>query len=235
MHLQLRSPHLTDCHSATMCHYWKKQHTCGHPSDRPYVEMCRPGIVSNTICSDIGWADPRKSHFPCWTCIKGEAREEAAATRRDQDQAVTKAHHLRDIALREKQAAEQRAKEERIRREAREKAAREREDEARAREWREREEECAKKEGGAWIETGSVKKMKGRKSLFAGPPVVMPLSAAPPVLNTLVTKDRVENENGGNKMSPKREGKGLEMGGRAGTWGPPKKILSRKENLGMKK
>lgn len=60
----------------------------------------------------------------------------------------------------------------------------------------------------------------------------MPLSA-PPVLKTLVTKDKQENTTGG-KMSPKRESKGVDTGGRAGTWGP-KKILSRKENAAIKK
>lgn len=203
-----------------MCQYWKKQHTCGHASDRPYVEMCRPGILTNNICSDIGYGDSRTSHFPCWPCIRGEAREEAQALARDQQQAVVKANQACDHAIREKQAAEQRAKEERIRREAREKAAREREDESRAKASKEREEERAKKEGGAWIETGSGKKQKSRKGPFAGPPVAlaMPMSAAPPVLKTLVAKDKMENEGTNNKTSPKREGKGLETSGRAGTW-----------------
>jgi hypothetical protein len=218
-----------------MCRYWKKLHTCGHQSDRPYIEMCRPGCLSNTVCADIGHDDTtRSSHFPCYPCIRGEAREELEALGRSQQEAVAKAHQAPDHAIREKQAAEQRAKEERIRREAREKAAREREDEARKKVVREREEERAKKEGGAWIETGSGKKTKGRK----GPAVAMPLAAAPPpVLKTLVAKDRKENDNGNAaKMSPKREGKGtvMDTGGRAGTWGP-KKILSRKENAAVKK
>jgi hypothetical protein len=123
-----------------MCRYWKKLHTCGHQSDRPYIEMCRPGCLSNTVCADIGHDDTtRSSHFPCYPCIRGEAREELEALGRSQQEAVAKAHQARDHAIREKQAAEQRAKEERIRREAREKAAREREDEARKKVMRERE------------------------------------------------------------------------------------------------
>lgn len=203
-------------------------HTCGHASDRPYIEMCRSGCLSNTVCSDIGLDDTtRKSHFPCYPCIRGESRDEAEALFRGQQEAVMKAHEARDRALREKVAAEQRAKEERIRREAREKAAREREDEARIKATKEREEERAKKEGGAWIETGSGKKQKGRKGASAGGFPMMAFST-PPVLKTLAAKDKKENETGA-KMSPKREGKGVDMGGRAGSWGP-KKILSRKEN-----
>jgi hypothetical protein len=61
----------------------------------------------------------------------------------------------------------------------------------------------------------------------------MPVSA-PPVLKTFTGKDKKENA-GSPKMSPKMSpNKGLETGGRAGTWGP-KKILSRKEGTaGMK-
>jgi hypothetical protein len=66
-----------------MCIYWKKMHTCGHPSDRPYIEMCRSGCLSNTVCPDIGQDDtPRKSHFPCYACIKSEARAETEALAR---------------------------------------------------------------------------------------------------------------------------------------------------------
>jgi len=216
-----------------MCRYWKKKHTCGHDSDRPYIEMCRSGCLSNTVCPDIGHDDTtRNSHFPCYPCIRQEAREEIEALARGQQEAIAKANQARDAAIREKQAAEQRAKEERIRREAREKAAREREEEARIKASKEREEELAKKEGGAWIETGSGKKQKGRKG---GPSTGFPTMPhfSPPVLKTLITKDKKENENGG-KMSPKKEGKGMDMGGRAGTWGP-KKILSRKENAAIKR
>jgi|TARA_R110002003_G_scaffold232_15_gene16848 flagellar biosynthesis GTPase FlhF len=216
-----------------MCIYWKKKHTCGHTSDRPYIEMCKAGYFSNTVCSDIGEDNKaRKSHFPCWPCIKGEARAEAEANAHAEREALVKAQEARELAIREKQAAEQRAKEERIRREAREKAAREREEEARKKAIKQMEQERAKKEGGLWIETGSGKKQKGRKGggqvSGAGFPT-MPVSA-PPVLKTFSGKDKKENA-GSLKMSPN---KGLETGGRAGTWGP-KKILSRKEGTaGMK-
>ncbi|KAF2829116.1 hypothetical protein CC86DRAFT_184851 [Ophiobolus disseminans] len=217
----------------TMCKYWKKMHTCGHPSDRPYIEMCRSGCLSNTVCTDIGLDETtRSSHFPCYPCIRGEARDEAEALIRGQQEAVFKAHEARDRALKEKAAAEQRAKEERIRRDAREKAAREREEDARMKATKEREEERTKKEGGAWTETGSGKKQKSRKGAPADGFPIMPISA-PPALKTFAAKDKKENENG-TKMSPKREGKGVDTGGRAGTWGP-KKILSRKENASVQK
>ncbi|KAH7069072.1 hypothetical protein BKA63DRAFT_100706 [Paraphoma chrysanthemicola] len=210
-----------------MCLYWKKMHTCGHLSDRPYVEMCKPGYFSNTICSDIGEDDkPRRSHFPCWLCIKGEAHAEAEANARAQQEAVVKAQEAREVAIREKLAAEQRAKEERIRRAAREKAAREREEDAKQKAMVQMEHERAKKEGGLWIETGSGKKQKGKKGAGTGSGNGFPTmpASAPPVLKTFAAKDKKENEGSPGK-SPK---KGMETGGRAGTWGP-KKILSRKD------
>jgi hypothetical protein len=219
-------------HRAIMCIYWKKLHTCGHTSDRPYIEMCRPGCLSNTVCSDIGQDDkPRKSHFPCYPCIKVEARAEAEALARAERDAVIKAHQARNVAIREKLAAEQRAKEERIRREARETADKEREEEARLKTIKEKEEELAKKQGGAWIETSGGKKQKGRKGTALGAPTIS--LSTPPVLKTLLTKDKKENDHEA-KLSPKKDAKGTDTGGRAGIWGP-KKILSRKENAAVKK
>jgi hypothetical protein len=205
-------------------------HTCGHPSDRPYIEMCRSGCLSNTVCPDIGQDDtPRKSHFPCYACIKSEARAETEALARATHSAALRAHEARNTAVREKHAAELRAKDERIRREAREKAAREREEEARVRVIKETEEERAKKDGGAWIETSGGKKTKSRKGGVVGSPV--PADAGSPVLKMVFGRERKENE-GATNASPKMEK--VADQGRAGIWGP-KKILSRKENTAAAK
>lgn len=204
-----------------MCQYWKKLHTCKHQSDRPYIEMCRDGFLSNTVCLNIGEDDtPRLSHFPCYPCIKLEARAEIEAQARLEQDAIAKAYEARERAVKEKLAAELRAKEERVRREARDKAAREREAEQRAKREKEEQERKIRKEGGAWIENSGSKKPKGRKSAVAAP-------------NTAVTVPKNTKENsgvggyGGEKMSPKNSR--VDPGGRAGTWGP-KKILSRQEN-----
>ena len=93
---------------------------------------------------------------------------------------------------------------------------------------KEKEEERAKKEGGMWIETGSGKKAKGRKGNGALAFPVLP-GSAPPVGKTFAEVGRKENQGG--KMVKE---KGGDVGGRAGTWGP-KKILSRKENVAVKK
>jgi hypothetical protein len=215
-----------------MCIYWKKLHTCGHTSDRPYIEICRPGCLSNTVCTDIGTDEVlRNSHFPCYPCIKGEVRAEAEARVHAQHDALLKANEARDTALREKYAAEQRAKEERVRREAREKAARERKEEHKMKAIKEKEEERAKKEGGLWIETGNGKKTKGRRGGALNFPTLP--QSAPAVLKTFADKEKKENENGV-RTSPKKEGKAADIGGRAGIWGP-KKILNRKENAAIKK
>jgi hypothetical protein len=215
-----------------MCIYWKKLHTCGHTSDRPYIEMCRPGCLSNTVCTDIGTDEAlRNSHFPCYPCIKGEVRAEAEARLHAQHDALLKANEARDIALREKYAAELRAKEERVRREAREKAAREREEENKMKAIKEKEKERAKKEGGLWVETDSGEKTKGRRGGALNFPSLP--QSVPAVLNTFADKEKKENKDGA-RMSPKKEGKATDTGGRAGTWGP-KKILSRKEHAALKK
>lgn len=150
--------------------------------------------------------------------------------------AVQKAEKESDIAVREKQLAEQKLKEERVRREAREKAAREREEEARIKAEKEKEEERVKKEGGAWMEMGSGKKAKGRKNTgMAFGFQVLP-SSAPPTVKTFAEREKQNGASRGVKMSPKNEGKSPEASGRAGVWGPmPTKILSRKENVAMKK
>lgn len=77
-----------------MCRYWKKLHTCNHPSDRPYIEMCRPGLLSNTVCSGISdGLDLRRSHFPCYPCIKSEARAEVEAHAHAEKAAIIKVRY----------------------------------------------------------------------------------------------------------------------------------------------
>lgn len=210
--------------------YWKKLHTCGHLSDRPAVEMCRPGILSNAVCNDIGVDDePRKSHFPCWQCIRGEARAEAEVKAYADREAVVKAHEIREQSIRERHSDEQRAKEDRIRREAREQATREREEEAKIRATKEKEEERLKKDGGLWIETGSGKKGRGKKAASAPATPFF----APPTMKSLINKEKKQNENLP-KIGHKKDST-MDPGGRAGVWGHPKKILSRKENDSMAK
>jgi hypothetical protein len=206
-----------------MCRYWKKLHTCAHLSDRPYIDMCRPGLLTNTVCPDISEdPQPRPSHFPCYPCIKVEARAELEAQLQYEQAAIAKAYEAREHAVKEKQAAELRAREERIRREAREKAAREREAEQRAKGEKEKDERKARKEGGTWIETAGGKKTRGKKSGNGS------MSASPGV--KVAASPRNNKENGGINvgLSPNM-GHGVDSGGRAGTRGP-KKILTRQEN-----
>jgi len=202
--------------------------------------MCRPGFLSNTVCPDIGEDDqPRPSHFPCYPCIKLEARAETEAQARLEQDAIAKAYEARERAVKEKLAAELRAKEERVRREARDKAAKERETEQRAKREKEEQERKVRNEGGAWIETSGNTKPKSKKS---GSVTGFPVAAQNmPTVIKVVTAPKNTKENsgtgghGGEKMSPKNSR--ADPGGRAGTWGP-RKILSRQENgvsVGTKK
>ncbi|XP_014562693.1 hypothetical protein COCVIDRAFT_83269 [Bipolaris victoriae FI3] len=218
-----------------MCLYWKKMHTCGHLSDRPYIKMCRPGLLSNNVCLDIKDDEQyRPSHFPCYLCIRAEARAEIEAQVRSDQEAIAKARQARENAVKEKVAAEMRAKEERVRREAREKAAREREAEQRAKQEKEEDEIRAKREGGPWIETSGGKKFKGKRNAGSsgttGSPtrLLTSLSVAKMATGPKNTKDNgTGNGDGGESMGPKTVS--VDMGGRAGVWGP-KKILKRQEN-----
>lgn len=207
-------------------------HTCGHPSDRPYIELCRPGIVSNTVCPGIKEDEKyRPSHFPCYACIKAEARAEIEARARMEQDAMIKANQARELALKQRQAAELKAKQERIRREASEKAAREREVEERAKREKEAEELRAQKEGGPWIESLGSKKYKVRRNvggtatMDSPPRLLNPLSVSRMATGPKNIKDN-SNGTGDDRRS---KASSVDLGGRAGFWGP-KKILTRQEN-----
>lgn len=199
-----------------MCRYWKKLHTCNHESDRPYVEWCREGIVSHAICPDIS-EDPkrRNSHFPCYPCIKQMAREEVEEKLEAERDALAKAEEIRQGELKAKQVADRKAHEEKVRRDAIQKATLEREEESRMKKEKEESERQAKKEGGAWIESGS-KRGKNKKNATASPSRSRAGASA-----------EMKGISGTN-MSPEKE-RSIDVGGRAGFWGP-KKILSKKEN-----
>ncbi|KZM20531.1 uncharacterized protein EKO05_0008916 [Ascochyta rabiei] len=85
-----------------MCQYWKKRHTCAHTSDRPYIEMCCAGYVSNTVCADITTnLVPRPSHFPCYPCIRDEVIVEAREKHERAAEAAVRA--VRDVAARKRE------------------------------------------------------------------------------------------------------------------------------------
>lgn len=199
-----------------MCQYYKKRHTCDHESDRPYVEWCRDGIIGHAICHDISEdLERRRSHFPCYPCIKQMAREEIEQKAKAEQDAAAKAEQDRLQEVKAKQLAERKVNEDKIRREAALKAAREREEELRIKKEKDELERQAKKEGGAWIESGS-KKGKNKK-IGTGSP------------GTAFQGFTMDKKTTASKtVSPKKDQQ-LHISGRAGVWGP-KKILSRKEN-----
>lgn len=224
-----------------MCHYWKKQHTCNHTSDRVYIGMCRPGFLSNTVCQDIRTDSvPRPSHFPCWSCIKQSVHSEAKAKHEQAAAAVAAASVAREAAARQRAEEAKRVREERVRREAREKAERERVVEQRVRVEREREAERARSEGGRWMvaEAGSGKKKKVRGGVTGpssptsrGGPASAggPASGGSPTAVGGPVHPGSPASIGGPAHKPWKENdRSAESSGRAGTWGP-KKILSRKE------
>jgi hypothetical protein len=212
-----------------MCQYWKKLHTCSHHSDWRYIEMCHPGFITNTVCKDIGTNEPgeRNSYFPCWVCIRTDARAETMERIAQEQAEAEAAEAAREQAARYKAESEKRVREERVRREAREKADRERAAEVKMRAEREAASEKAKKEGAPWTLAESHagrKKNKGRGSV----------PNSPSALNTSfpmgALKKDAWKENSGKTSAAWGEGeKASNVSGRAGVWPPPKKILSRKE------
>ncbi|OSS45198.1 hypothetical protein B5807_09242 [Epicoccum nigrum] len=212
-----------------MCQYWKKLHTCTHQSDWRYIEMCHQGFISNTVCKDIATTEPgeRQSHFPCWVCIKTEARAELMERIAQEQAEAEAAEAAREQAARYKAENDKRVREERVRREAREKADRERAAEMRVRAEREAEREKARKEGGAWTVAeshGGRKKNKGRGSVPNSPSSLSTSFPMGPL------KKDAWKENSGKTSAAWGEGeKATSVSGRAGVWPPPRKILSRKE------
>lgn len=206
-----------------MCQYWKKLHTCTHPSDRPYIEMCRTGFLSNTVCPDIAEdSNPRPSHFPCWSCIKGSMCSDSLEKARLDARASSAAETTCEVAVKARQETVKKTREERVRREAREKAEREMAAEMRVRAEREEDAERAKKEGGTWVlaDAGSGKKKRGDVS-------GSPKSLVSPSSVTSGRKD-VWKENGSTGVKAAWKDEKSEGSGCAGVWGP-KKILSRNE------
>jgi hypothetical protein len=185
--------------------------------------MCHPGFITNTVCKDIATIEPgeRNSYFPCWVCIRTDARAETMERIAQEQAEAEAAEAAREQAARFEAESEKRVREERVRREAREKADRERAAEVKVRAEREAEREKAKKEGGVWTLAESHagrKKNKGRGSVPNSP------SAASSSFPMGALKKEAWKENGG-----KAPAAAWNVSGRAGVWPPPKKILSRKE------
>lgn len=209
-----------------MCRYWAKLHTCNHVSDWRHIELCQPGFITNTVCKDINDVEPdtRKSYFPCYFCIKNKAHSEAKEKLAQQQAAAAAAEAAREQAYKARIENEKRTREERVRREAREKAEREKAAELKMKAEMESERERAKKEGGLWTlaESNSGKKRRGKG-------FVPPSPTSPPFVMGASRKDAWK-ENG--KTTRTEVNKNTNVSGRAGVWGPPKKILSRKEGNG---
>ncbi|KAF3003729.1 hypothetical protein E8E13_009361 [Curvularia kusanoi] len=209
-----------------MCRYWAKLHTCKHVSNWRHIELCHPGFITNTVCKDINDVEPdtRKSYFPCYFCIKNEAHSEAQEKLAQQQAAAAAAEAAREQAYKVRIEHEKRAREERVRREAREKAEREKAAELQKKAEMELEREKARKDGGLWTlaESNSGKKRRGKG--FVPPSPTSPLF----VMGT--SRKDASKENG--KITRTEGDKSANVSGRAGVWGPPKKILSRKEGTG---
>ncbi|KAF2257659.1 hypothetical protein CC78DRAFT_573020 [Lojkania enalia] len=193
-----------------MCKRWKKKYTCDCTS-HSFLDMCIPAKRSNIICESVEEEKTlRKSHFPCYDCIRLEWKKEQIA-----------AMEAQAAADREREKAEEKAKQEKVRREAEERAARERKEDARREQQRKLEAERARKEGGAWVSAPN-KKSRGKKGYGSGggghigSPMTPKPPNARPVAPTIL------------QAAPK----GVDPGGRAGHWGPTR---SKSQNRGGRK
>jgi hypothetical protein len=201
--------------------------------------MCRPGILSSTICSplDDPPTDPsqcRKSFFPCYDCIRVEAARDKQT---EAEQRIAKLKE-RDEEAKRVWERELQVRKERVRREAVEKAEREKREEDVFQQARRVEAEKVRREGGLWIDAGSTRR-KGRKGVACGGgggagggggPVHDTPRSAPAV---------AEGGSMGRRMGefakdvePPKTATGVGGGGRAGTWGRSAGNAPRKNGSG---
>lgn len=220
-----------------MCQYYKKLHTCNCLS-QTYLEMCRAGILSNTVCRPLdppseNKADARKSYFACYECLCKEVRKEDQERLQRQMQMEQENKKMAEMQLKMDRIAEKQAKKDRVRREYAQKARAEREREEQEQEKLKAEAERAKKEGGLWIDAGASRK-RGRKG--GGGVGMAALRSAPPA-PLGATAGWKMGEFGRKEAEAPKTSTGVDPGGRAGVWGPvaPKRILTNPEREAGKK
>jgi hypothetical protein len=225
-----------------MCLYWKKVYLCDCIS-HVFRDRCPPCLRSeaNDKCNTEEVEEaPRKSYFKCFECLIKEDKAEKEAKR---EEAQKVADELVD--------KEEKARLEQLRREEKEKADREEQEEIRRKRDLKAQQERAKRESGVWQETVYARRGKGRRGAAGmGSLPQTPFTAKPVagfktgagtygVLNSqdpskdmaMVTSTEVkgdENKDVKDENKTEKKGKSVDLGGRAGRWGPsssPKTIL----------
>lgn len=131
-----------------MCKLWKKRYTCGCIS-HAYRDRCAACLHSSSTddCVDVENTEtPRKSYFPCYTCLVAEDRRE----KEEAQQANTKAaERSRQEAEKHRQIQQNRDSQLKMEREKEEELRRQRDLKA--------EQERKRREGGGWVDAGSTR------------------------------------------------------------------------------
>ena len=142
-----------------MCNYWTKKYLCGCDS-HIFRERCQVALRDENACDAMEREEaPRKSYFPCYTCLKAEVEAEKKQKIQDAEQAEM----ARRKAEEQMKKEAERARQAQIRKDAEVRAQRERDDEMRRERDRKAEVERAKREGGLWMDAGSHRKGRGKK------------------------------------------------------------------------
>jgi hypothetical protein len=167
---------LNEAHALAMCNYWTKKYLCGCDS-HVFRERCQVGLRSDGVCDVMKREDePRKSHFQCYDCIKGEVEQEKQHAAQFAQLAEKDRNKLEEQRRKEADKARQLQ----VRAEAAARAKRENDEAQRRAQDQKAEAERAKREGGLWVDAGSTKKGKGRKASGGGSMRGLPDTRLPP-------------------------------------------------------
>ncbi|KAF2791188.1 hypothetical protein K505DRAFT_69271 [Melanomma pulvis-pyrius CBS 109.77] len=219
-----------------MCIYWRKGHLCGCAS-RFYVETCRPALLAHKTCEKvIEDLELRKSYFKCYDCLREEVRQEIRAANLAAEQAAAAVKRAQEDKKKVEELAREQARKDKIRKDAEERAQKERDEDAKRERDRKAEIERQRREGGLWVDASAGKKGKGRKSGGAGggsgPGTPMAILTPKKGMGSPSPTPKAPTQ----ALAAPQAPAGVDPGGRAGRWGPAKKVVKEGDRaVGWKK
>lgn len=202
------------------------------PASKPGTEACTTTDVSHNAdaFSEQLRLDARCSYFACFDCLKAEANAEHAAAAEAAAAQEKDPQKRAEMISKQARYASKAAKADANRKAAEQKMKAEREADAVEMKALEAEKQRAAQGEGMWIETGSVRKKKGRhgRGIYESR---SPAQSAPPTPTFRMGVDAGVGGRAGKMGEFKNEPRSaneVDAGGGKGGW--PKKIMSKGEN-----